>query len=348
MSAVEKNKIHKAGKVLASKLIVLLTGILVISAFLLWNCLHANSKQIVEDQPLDLIYTRNYDVSQLKNSKENEIIKYGYEIFQNSSKLIGPKSKNDEHRYAGNNLSCTNCHLGSGTKPFAAPLIGIIQRFPQYRGRENKMGTIKERINGCMERSMNGDTIPKNGKEMNALIAYLNWLSRFASKDGKIKGQGFVKINVPNRAVDLEKGKAVFTVNCAICHQKNGQGKWHEDNSSYEYPPLWGKDSYNNGAGMTRVITAAQFIKANMPFGTTYKNPVLSDEEAYDVAGYINHQLRPEKANKERDFPDLKKKPVSTPYPPFIDTFSIKQHQLGPFLPIMEYYKNEHNIVKSK
>ncbi len=99
---------------------------------------------------------------------------------------------------------------------------------------------------------------------------------------------------------------------------------------------------------MTRVITAAQFIKGNMPFGTTYDRPILTDEEAYDVAGYINQQQRPEKPNRAVDFPDLKKKPVSTPYGPYADNFSVEQHQLGPFQPIMEYYKKEFNINKSK
>jgi len=190
--------------------------------------------------------------------------------------------------------------------------------------------------------------MPVDSKEMQALIGYLDWLGRYAPEDGKIKGQGFVKIDIPKRAVNLDNGKRIFSTNCVLCHGKNGQGEKSLDGNGYKYPPLWGDDSYNNGAGMTRVLTAARFIKANMPFGATYENPVLTDEEAYDVAGYINQQQRPEKRNRERDFPDLKKKPVSTPYPPYVDTFSFQQHQLGPFQPIMEYYKKEYNIVKSK
>ena len=279
---------------------------------------------------------------------EHDLIRYGYDLFQNTSKHIGNGSKEKGSVYAGNNLSCNNCHLWSGTKAYAAPLVGIIQRFPQFRGRENKIGTIEERINGCMERSMNGKTMPLDSKQMKGLLAYMNWLSRYAPKDGKIFGQGFVKINIPDRTVDFEKGKLVFEAKCVLCHAKDGQGLKSNVGYGYQYPPLWGKDSYNDGAGMTRVITAARFIKANMPFGVTYENPILTDEEAYDVAGFINRQHRPSKKNRERDFPDLKRKPVSTPYPPYADTFSIRQHQMGPYLPIMEYYKSEYNIVKSK
>ena len=102
------------------------------------------------------------------------------------------------------------------------------------------------------------------------------------------------------------------------------------------------------GAGMTRVLTAMRFIKGNMPFGATAEFPILTDEQAYDVAGFISQQERPIKANLEVDFPDLTKKPVSTGYPPYVDDFPINQHQLGPFQPIMEFYKQKYNITKTK
>lgn len=289
-----------------------------------------------------------YDVSLLDNSKDNEAIKFGHQLFIQTPKYIGPENGDSNLTYSGNRLACNNCHLQSGTKPYSAPLIGIINRFPQYRGRENKIGSIEERINGCMERSLNGRTMPPNSKEMKAIVAYLTWLSRFSPEDGKVTGQGFVKIQIPDRAVDLKKGQQVFELNCIVCHGKNGQGVRTLGSYTYKYPPLWGEDSYNDGAGMTRVITAAQFIKANMPYGTTYEAPTLTDEEAYDVAGYINRQKRPSKPNPEYDFPDLTRKPVSTPYPPYIDSFSVTQHQLGPFQPIMAFYKQKYNIIKTK
>lgn len=294
------------------------------------------------------IYLRDYDVHNLDDSRENQEIKLGYEIFTNTSQYIGPRNGDPNKAYAGNNLACTNCHLASGTKPFAGPLIGVIQRFPQYRGREDKMGTIEERINGCMERSMNGRVMPETGSEMTAMVSYLKWLGRYAPDDGKIKGQGFLKINIPERAVDLEHGKQVYKTNCVVCHTAEGKGMKKPNGPGYLYPPLWGSDSYNNGAGMTRVITAAQFIKGNMPFGVKYTKPTLTDEEAYDVAGYINQQQRPEKPHLEKDFPDLKKKPVSTPYPPYVDDFPVEQHQLGPFQPIMKYYKTNFDMEKTK
>jgi len=286
------------------------------------------------------------EVSALGNTPQELEIKLGFDIFQNSSKYIGPAGKKSQPVYAGNNLACANCHLLGGTKPYAAPLIGVVARFPQYRGREDKIGTIAERVNGCMERSMNGVALDSTGKEMKALISYMTWLGKYAADKGEYKGQGFLPLEIPDRAVNLEKGQSIFERNCAVCHGADGQGQMRKDSLRYTYPPLWGPDSYNNRAGMTRVITAAQFIKANMPFGVTFDQPLLSDEDCYDVAGYINKQQRPEKQHLEKDFPNLKKKPVSTPYPPYADTFSIEQHQLGPFKPIMEYYKTTHNETK--
>jgi thiosulfate dehydrogenase len=324
--------------------------LLILSTFtLLWYLgvisFNAFNSSVIQ---VDKIFYMNYEVSQLNDSQKNKAIKFGFELFQNTPKYIGPENGNPEKIYSGNRLSCNNCHLLSGTKPYAAPLIGVVNRFPQYRGRENKIGTIEERINGCFERSMNGKMLPLDSDEMIALVSYLHWLNRYAPEDGNIKGQGFIEINIPNREVNLDHGKKVYDNVCYRCHGIEGKGVISSNGYTYEYPPLWGNDSYNNGAGMTRVITAAQFIKANMPFDDTYEALKLTDEEAYDVAGYINHMQRPIKSNLEQDFPDLLKKPVSTPYPPYEDPFSIEQHQKGPFHPIIEFYKKTYNITKTK
>ena len=68
-------------------------------------------------------------------------MKYGFELFQNTPKYIGPSVEQLDKVFSGNNLACGNCHLLAGTKPFAASLVGVVNRFPQYRGREHKLGT---------------------------------------------------------------------------------------------------------------------------------------------------------------------------------------------------------------
>jgi len=126
-----------------------------------------------------------------------------------------------------------------------------------------------------------------------------------------------------------------------VCHGRDGSGlpASADPRRGYVFPPLWGDDSYNNGAGMTRVITASRFIKAKMPFG----KPDLTDDEAFDVAAFINNQPRPIlSADKlDRDYPDRATKPVDSPYPPYADPFTVDQHRFGPFPPIEAFYKKK-------
>jgi thiosulfate dehydrogenase len=85
-----------------------------------------------------------------------------------------------------------------------------------------------------------------------------------------------------------------------------------------------------------------------MPFGATYDAPLVTDDEAFHLAAYINTFERPSKSYKELDFPDKKLKPMSTPYGPWEDNFSAEQHKFGPFPPIREYYLKEFEIEKTK
>ena len=264
---------------------------------------------------------------------EGKLIRYGHELIAHTPRYLGPGAKNPGLRLAGNNLACQNCHLQAGQKAFAAPYVGVWGIYPTYKGRENAISTLEERINGCMARSLNGRPLPVSGAEMKALVTYMKWLSRQVPVGDKVRGQGFVKFTMPDRMADLGQGKVLFARQCASCHGANGQGQRNGAPvaDGYQYPPLWGPDSYNDGAGMHRLQTAARFIKGNMPFGVTAEHPLLTDDEAYDVAAYINSRPRPHMANLAQDYPDLKKKPVDCPYPPYADQFSQRQHQLGPY-----------------
>ena len=85
---------------------------------------------------------------------------------------------------------------------------------------------------------------------------------------------------------------------------------------------------------MSRLLTVAAYAMHNMPIGTAFGAPVLTDEDAYDVAAYIVSQKRPQKANLDKDFPIRLQKPADTPYGPYADGFTLEQHKFGPFGPI--------------
>jgi thiosulfate dehydrogenase len=287
------------------------------------------------DSPkFDLTASTPPDIGSAGDDAFGKLVKYGYALMTDTANQIGPAAADPAMRYSGNNLSCQSCHLKAGTQPYAMPMVGVWGQFPQYRGREGEVGTLEDRINGCMERSMNGRALPLGGREMKAYLAYMKWLSTGIPDGAKLVGSGTLNVKEPARAADLGHGKQVYTQVCAACHGADGLGQRAATGAGYQFPPLWGPDSYNDGAGMARLLGAAAFLKSNMPFGTTYAAPALSDDDAYDVAGFINSAQRPQKADLAKDFPNRLQKPVDTPYGPYADDFSESQHQFGPFDPI--------------
>ena len=282
------------------------------------------------------------DPSKLADSPWKDAVLYGRRLIVETYKILGPEVPDKAMRYAGNNLSCQSCHLQAGTQQFALPLIGAFGVYPAYMGREDQVRTLEERINGCFERSMNGRALPVGGHEMKAMLAYLEFISAGVPVGSSPKGRGTPALPVLSRAADTTRGSVVYQKTCAECHRANGQGQRvgvKGDAKGYTYPPLWGPDSFNDGAGMHRLMASAAFVHANMPFGTTYNSPVLSNEDAWDVAAYINNQPRPKRAHLERDYPNLSRKPVDAPFPPFIDKFPLIQHKLGPYQPIVDVNK---------
>jgi thiosulfate dehydrogenase len=283
---------------------------------------------------IDLTQWKPPDIGTVGDDPFGQLVKYGHALFTNTANEIGPAVPDSAKRFAGNNLACQNCHLQAGTQPYAMPMVGVWGQFPQYRGREGAVDTLEERINGCMERSMNGRALPLESREMKAISSYMRWLSTGVPDGSKLRGAGTLQIKEPDRAANPTRGAEVYAQACAACHGADGSGQRAQSGLGYQFPPLWGPDSYNNGAGMSRLLTAAAYALHNMPLGTRFDAPVLTDEQAYDVAGYIVSQNRPVKANLDKDFPIRLQKPIDTPYGPYADGFPAEQHRFGPFGPI--------------
>ncbi len=263
---------------------------------------------------------------------------YGRRLIVETSALMGPDQPDAAKRYTGSRLQCASCHLDAGTAPGQLSLLETDPRYPRPSGRDGMVGDIKLRIQGCMTRSMNGRVLPDDSPELNAMALYIKALNaRFKlTEKSRVAVHEPKAFATPDRAANPTAGKVVFEARCARCHGADGLGLRAENDPrrGYVYPPLWGDDSFNDGAGMHRVLTAARFIKAKMPLGQA----TLTDDEAYDVAAYINVQPRPAMANLDRDYPDRSTKPVDSPYGPYADPFPLEQHRLGPFAPIDAFY----------
>ncbi|MFP7721888.1 c-type cytochrome [Lysobacter sp. A3-1-A15] len=191
--------------------------------------------------------------------------------------------------FVGNGLSCGNCHLDAGRKADSAPLWGAWVRYPAFRGKNQRVNNFTERLQGCFSYSMDGTAPPAGHDVLVALEAYSFWMSRGAPVGATLPGAGYPKGPRPPSAPDFSRGQAVFDANCAICHGADGQGQ--QVDGRFVFPPLWGPESYNWGAGMHQLDNAAAFIQANMPLG---KGGTLSLQDAWDVALYMNGHERPQ------------------------------------------------------
>jgi len=277
------------------------------------------------------------EVGALPHDEQGMQIRAGRDLVTATYAHIGPQVPDASKRYAGNNLACTNCHLQAGTKKFGLPLFGLFGAFPQYSARSGAEISIEDRLNSCMTRSLNGRALPNDSAEMQAMVAYIKFLSTGVAPGEKLPGLGSGHMPELNRPADPARGEAVYQRMCLACHNSEGSGipRSRADRAlGYMIPPLWGDDSFNNGAGMARISTMANFVHFNMPHGADYLNTRLTVEQAWDVSAYVLSRPRPQKADLDKDFPDLLAKPLDAPYPPYADRFSQAQHKYGPFAPI--------------
>jgi thiosulfate dehydrogenase len=208
--------------------------------------------------------------------------------------------------HVGADLNCASCHLNAGTVADATPYVGVSVLFPSYSARAGSVITLAQRINGCFLRSMNGKPLATDSPEMQAMIAYFEWMKSEAKPQAHAPGSGMGEIDrslVPDR----ENVRKIYAAQCAVCHGADGEGR-RDATGRTVFPPLWGDRSFNVGAGMARTETAAAFVKHNMPIGFREHFPLgqggLSDQEAVDVADYFSHMPRPAFPARVYDWPD--------------------------------------------
>lgn len=308
---------------------------------LLVACSNEAPQQQTLLQPADTALFVPPDTADIPNDATGDMIRYGRDLLVNFPYYLGPKGSVGS--FGGNGLGCQNCHLEAGTRPFGLNYFSAHARYPQYRAREGRILTLADRINNCIERPLNGKPIPLDSKEMIAMLAYMQWVGKGVPVGKRVHGDNLKAIALLDRPADPIKGRAVYEKHCQRCHGDDGQGVLKEDGIAYVYPPLWGPMSYQPGSSMHRLIKSAQFIKYNMPNDIArWDKPVLTDEEAMDVAAYVNDDklhTRPQ-PYLVNEYPVHKEKPLDYFFPPYDDPFSQEQHKYGPFKPIFEWRKN--------
>lgn len=275
------------------------------------------------------------DSTAIPETPEGDLIRYGRNLVTHTARYLGPKGT---VKAISNGMNCQNCHLDAGTKPFGNNYAAVASTYPKYRTRSGTVESMEKRINDCLERSLNGEALEESSVEMRGIIAYFRWLGQDVEKGMVPEGTGIPALPFLDRPADPARGKAVYVKHCLVCHGQEGVGLKHPGSAEWIYPPLAGIHSYNVGAGLFRLSRFAGYVKNNMPHGTTYENPVLTNEEAWDVAAYVNALPRPGK-DLSQDWPEISGKPFDHPFGPYADTFSEVQHKYGPFGPIVSAKK---------
>jgi thiosulfate dehydrogenase len=234
-------------------------------------------------------------------------IRWGFRLFTNTPV--------EARGFVRGQVACSNCHLNAGQRDRALPLVAIAGVFPEYNRRAGRLISLNDRIVECFLRSENATgTLPTaTSREVLAIAAYLTWLSRGygIGVNPAWRGQNTIATAalIPIDKLDAAKGATIYQERCVACHAADGQGVLVGDKRP---GPLWGPNSWNDGAGASRVYTLAGIIRYTMPYVAPGS---LTDEQAQQVATFITSKPRPAFRFKSRDYPVDPLPPDAVYYP---------------------------------
>ena len=217
-----------------------------------------------------------YDPRTLPKSPVGSSIAYGYAIIVQTHRMM--------KKYVRADLQCADCHVAAGTQPRGGSFVGAYARFPQWNKRAHRVITLQDRIAECFLYSMNGRAPEYGGKAMVAIVSYIAWLSRGARIGSSQPASDRYVEPLPNRAPNIAGGAALYLLKCVHCHGVSGEGL------SGTYPPLWGRRSFNDGAGMAHIDRITGFVRYNMPHDAPGS---LTLDQAYDVSAFVLTHRRP-------------------------------------------------------
>lgn len=278
------------------------------------------------------------DTAEIPRDTYGDLVRYGRELIVHTSSYFGPDGSISKTE---NGLNCQNCHLDAGTKYWGNNFGAVYSMYPQAKERTGTVIGVKDKINECFMRSLNGRPRDTGSQEMNAIYAYMQWLGKDVPRGVEPEGSIIRAIPYMQVAADTGLGRRIYNLRCASCHGNDGLGMANLFGPGYAYPPLWGPRSYNYTATFYRIGKLAGFIKDNMPHGSTYVRPSLVDADAWHVAAFINSMPRPD-ADYSQDWLNLPYKAIDVPFGPYADSFSEKRHKYGPWIGIPKAKKLSH------
>jgi len=267
-------------------------------------------------------------------------IRHAIDLMTRTSEFMGKNAVNPEKRFSANNLNCTHCHSKGdaglpGTQKGSLPWVNVINDYPKFDPKSMRIISLEERIIGMYGRG--AVTLTPEMEEMQIIMEYMRWLNKEAKPGYAMKGTGIQHIYY-DQAANGETGKKLYETKCIACHGPEGLGIKHlefSEGMGYIYPPVAGEDTYDDGGHVYMIPTLASMIYTNMPYGIAKPGkPDLTVEEAYDIAAYINHNLkRRHNPNRSKSYPEPYFRPDAFVIPEHFDNDEAKylKAKFGPY-----------------
>ncbi len=340
---------------MAKKLLI----VSVIAIFITINIGPLHAKNRVDADPDT--YEGWYDDRDIEDAPAQ--VQYGYELIVHTPVTLGPEGYvkgADGNPIVYSTLSCSSCHFDGGRVVEGIPFFQVRDKYAppgKFWRPKNRVRQIEERINWCLVNCANGQMLEEDSPEMQAMVAYMNWLADGIT-DPSMKGPENWQ-NIPGHtwpslpedflemSADPELGEEIYYNRCDRCHgeQGAGRGEYRRGEEKARVPALWSSRSYTKGAfGMHAVPNVTRMIARWMPLG----DADLTLQEAMDVAGFINTKTRPmgpatqtffDGADPATGMPNYLLKPaywaIGAPIPD--DPFPYEQRLLGPWVNIDEW-----------
>ena len=212
--------------------------------------------------------------------------------------MLGFNIINDTAKYApnhvGNELACATCHLEGGTSKASISLVGAAAIYPRFSSMHGASIDLAQKVQDCFARNLNATPPAHNSHEMQAVLAYLQWISKDIPVYASLPWALPAKLDTAHKP-DAKAGQNVYAENCAACHGDAGDGS----------PALWGDGAYTDGSTLHNIDTLAVYTHRFMP----PEAATLTPEQALDAAAFIDGQPRPHFATAQSHGGDGQKSP---------------------------------------
>lgn len=197
-------------------------------------------------------------------------------------------------------LSCQSCHRDAGDRPNAASISHGAVALPHMMTSMSQPIRFDRRVLMCFARSLDSLDLGLDAPELIHINVYANWLAQKEKLPIGVlpPGRGIpLLFDALGKGQSFLAGERVYRSYCQPCHGFAGNGGGVPFNGRVP-PPIAGPESFTRAASTADPFRLAGFVQANMPPGATKDHPVLTDQQALDVAAYLARLGRPEDFTK--------------------------------------------------